>query len=116
MNNTTLNQILDSSTSDLDIILDYIVDDNLYKDELEYFNKFTLFEYIFDNEYRVKKKNFYLQNNIYDYSRYRLEISDWMLERIIKLDLYDSMDKYALSGLINLLENKKIYLNIKKKT
>ena len=105
-NINNLDDILVESNNNFTILIDYVLYNNSIDFEKEYLTKIEEFEKVFNNNFKQLKLEYYKEHNIYDSSRYRVAISDWMLERIIQLDLEDSMDKFLSSGIIDYLKKK----------
>ena len=53
-----------------------------------------------------KKKIYYSNLNVFGNSRIKNKFPDWMIERVIILDKYDSMIKYGNHNFINFFKNK----------
>ena len=115
MNFTSIDNIIKLSEINFDIILEYIESDNIYNFEIEILRKIEEFKIYFNENYRMKKKIFYENSNIYNSSKYKKNISEWMLNRILNMDLEDSIEKFLNSNLLILIKKKDNYFNLKKK-
>lgn len=115
MNFTSIDNIIKLSESNFDIILQYIESNNIYNFEIEQLKKIEEFKIYFDENYRYKKKKFYENFNIYNLSKYKKNISEWMLNRILNMDLEDSIEKFLNSNLLIFIKKKDNYYNLKKK-
>tara|TARA_B100000497_G_C7574315_1_gene345952 strand:+ start:176 stop:541 length:366 start_codon:yes stop_codon:yes gene_type:complete len=115
MNFTSIDNIIKLSESNFDIILQYIESNNIYNFEIEQLKKIEEFKIYFDENYRCKKKKFYENFNIYNSSKYKKNISEWMLNRILNMDLEDSIEKFLNSNLLIFIKKKDNYYNLKKK-
>ena len=94
--------------NNFDDILNYIISKNTHDFEKEYMAKIDKFEQLYNRLYKEQKKQYYLSNNIYNSCKYKSEISLWMIERLVYLDLEDSINKYMSSGIINYINKKLI--------
>ena len=67
--------------------------------------KMNDFEKKFNELFLKRKKDFYVNKPLNMKSKFKIEIKDWMLERLIALDLNDSLDKYFFLNIIDFHSN-----------
>ena len=80
--------------SDVNSILDYITSDDIFDYESQIIEKLSDFELKFNKLFLKSKENYYVNKPLNMNSKFKLEIAEWMLERLISLDLRDSIDKF----------------------
>ena len=81
----------------------YINYEDNYDDEHEYLEEFNILEDIFNKHLRNKKKEFYQNNTIYRYSKLHNNIPDWMLERLLIIDICDCFHRFSNKEIIKIL-------------
>ena len=114
MSYKSIEELLENSKSNFNVLLDYIESDTILDFETNILNNFKEFEDYFNKNYKEPKKEFYENYNIYNSSKYKKSIADWMLNRILELDLEDSIDKFFYSNIIIYCKKKDLYFKIKK--
>ena len=90
----------------LTLFLNFIISPNIQDFEKDYFNKFDKFEELYARFYKEKKRDYYINNNIYDNSKFKSEISSWMIDRLLYLDLEYSIEKFIFSNVLNYISKK----------
>ena len=82
-------------------VISYVLNDEMYEFEKEEIQKMNEFEEKFNKIFMKIKRDFYANRPLNINSKFRIEIKDWMLERLIALDLNDSLDKYFFLNIID---------------
>ena len=67
------------------------------------------FENIYNKIFFERKKKFYTNNSIHKESKFKTKTSNWMIERLLEIDLEDSINKFGFLNIIN-IHNKKFNL------
>lgn len=115
MNYNSIEELTKSSHTDFNIIYKYLDSEEIFEFEKEQLLVFQEFEEYFNENFKEEKKKYYEEYNIYNSSKYKKCIADWMLNRIVELDLEDSIEKFYSSNIVNYLKMKAHYMTVKKK-
>ena len=106
-NYNTLEELID--LNNVNNIVNYVISGNCFEFEKPYIDKLSEFENIYNKLFLDKKKKFYTNNSIHIESKFRNKTSNWMIERLLEIDLEDSINKYGFLNIIN-IHNKKFNL------
>jgi len=111
----SLENLISISNINFDILLTYIESNLVYDFEKEIFQNIDEFEKYIETNYNEKKKYFYENYNIYNLSKYKYKknISDWMLNRLLFLDMEDCLEKFFYSNILIYCKKKDNYNKIK---
>ena len=115
MSFNSLENLILISNLNFDILLTYIESDFIYDFEREILNNLDDFRKYIETNYREKKKYFYENYNIYNLSKYKYEknISEWMLNKLLYLDMEDCVEKFFYSNILIYCKKKDYYFTIK---
>ena len=102
----SINQILNKDSLSPDELVKYINCDNQWEGEESYLEDFNTLEQIFNTHLRDGKKKFYQHNTIYSYSKLHNSIPDWMLERLLIIDMYDCFHRFSNKEIIKILKKR----------
>jgi len=82
-------------------IVQYILKEETFEFEKDILSKMESFENKYNKLFLKSKKEYYISKPLNMNSKFRIEIKEWMLDRLIAMDLYDSLNKYFFLNIID---------------
>ena len=106
MYNKLYNYLKEDNLLNIEKVIKYINYEDIIEEEKKLLNNYDDFIDIFNKYYLNDKKFYYSNNSFHSNSRFNNYFPEWMLERIILIDLFDSMNKFYSPYLLNFLKKR----------